>query len=245
MKKLAVVFALLVSVCAFGAIDDTMIIVGTQGPDKYADGTVVLDGERYALVWSQTQFAGFQANGSLVNPDDQVLIVVSRAKNGACRKFAYPVKSSVVAKGGEISLWLLDTRVYGADNAVSFAKAESATKVEAITAAAKVEATIDVQNPCSAPIDSEGTVQAKSDAVAIPADAPQPKISAITTDDNFVYVDVENTVPYLRYDVAAGDKPAELKSGAATSNPSGNASEKITIITPKTGATGFFAVTPK
>ena len=51
MKKLIAVFALLASVCAFGAIDDTIIVIETQGPDKYADGTTVLDGERYAIVW--------------------------------------------------------------------------------------------------------------------------------------------------------------------------------------------------
>ena len=45
MKKLIAAVALFGSVCAFGAIDDTTVVVGSKGPDKYADGTQALVGE--------------------------------------------------------------------------------------------------------------------------------------------------------------------------------------------------------
>lgn len=245
MKKLIAAFAILASVSAFAAWNGTIITVGTTGPDKYADGSVVLDGERYALVWSQTEFAGFNADGTLVNKDDAVLAVVPRAKGGCCPEFAFEVSASIVTKGGKISLWLLDTRVYGEDNAVSFAKATSATQVEAVTAAAAANATISVQSQGVQTIAADGTIKADAGAVTIPADAPQPKIAGITMDDQFVYVEVENTAPYIRYDISAGDKPADLKSGAAQANPSGSTSGSITLIAPKSGDSGFFKVNQK
>lgn len=242
MKRLIASFALLASACVFGAIDDTIVVVSTQGPDKYADGTVVLDGERYALVWSADEFAGFNADGTLVNGDDAVLGVFSRAKDGACPEFAFPVAARYVRQGGVLSLWLLDTRVYGADDKVSFAKTTGPSGVEAVTAAAAVEAKIDFRKAGGMSIGSSESVQAQPGSVVVPANVPQPKICGMTTDENFVYVEVEGTVPYIRYDISAGDSPDALKPGAAKANPSGDASGKITLIAPKQGGSGFFKV---
>lgn len=245
MKKLIAVFALLASVCAFGAIDDTIIVIETQGPDKYADGTTVLDGERYAIVWSADEFAGFKADGSLVNDKDAVLGIVSRAKDGKCPIFAFAVASQYIRQGGTISVWLLDTRVFDAEEKVSFAKATSTTKVEAITAAAKVEATIDVQKGGAMVAEAQTGLQAESGAVTMPTDVPAPKITGFTMDDNFVYVQVEGTQPFLRYGIAAGSTPDALVPGAEKTSPSGDAAKSITVITPKKGDTGFFQVNRK
>ena len=63
MKK--IMFALGViglSVAAVAAVNDTLLMFSTQGPDKYLDGTQVLDGECYALCYV-TDAAAFAIKG--------------------------------------------------------------------------------------------------------------------------------------------------------------------------------------
>ena len=61
------------------------VLFYSEGPDRYADGSVVLDGEVYALVLSKGEFAGLNADGSLVDPaNDTILAAASIAKGGEC-----------------------------------------------------------------------------------------------------------------------------------------------------------------
>jgi len=54
MKKLIFAAAMAVAFGAFADGDDNVaVLVSTTGPDRYLGGDVVLDGECYALVWSQ------------------------------------------------------------------------------------------------------------------------------------------------------------------------------------------------
>ena len=48
----------------------TLLTVSSTGPDCYADGSPVVDGEYYALVSidSGANFAGFAADGTVVDP---------------------------------------------------------------------------------------------------------------------------------------------------------------------------------
>ncbi len=48
---LAITFCL---ACVYGSMQDKLARFSTLGPDCYADGTIVRDGECYALVWSPT-----------------------------------------------------------------------------------------------------------------------------------------------------------------------------------------------
>ena len=60
MKKLSIsMIAVAMSLAAFAAANDALIKFSSKGPDKYADGATVLDGEYYALCWSKdfSQFA--------------------------------------------------------------------------------------------------------------------------------------------------------------------------------------------
>ena len=51
MKKLmTMIGAVGLAFAATAAIDDALLTFSTVGPDKYSDGTTVLDGECYALV---------------------------------------------------------------------------------------------------------------------------------------------------------------------------------------------------
>ena len=59
-------FFLAIACVAGAGTDDTLIAFSTKGPDRYADGTTVLDGECYALVWSiDGNFDGFSADGRI------------------------------------------------------------------------------------------------------------------------------------------------------------------------------------
>lgn len=236
MKNLfAGVFAMLALGAMAAECNDTTIYVWTNGPDKYADGTTVLDGERYALCWSAGEFAGFKADGSLVNEDDVVIEIASLAKGGKCRDYIYaiPYELAKLLNGGNFSLWLLDTRVFAENGAVSFAKQDGA-KVSAIAGAAKVGATIKVQST-SGKTDL-GDMAIVTGATAVPADAASPVIKSINVDKaaGLVYIEVANTKPYLAYDLAAGDKPGALEKGKAAHPVNGAATEgdTITLIKP-------------
>lgn len=235
MKKLIAAVALFGSVCAFGAIDDTTVIVGSKGPDKYADGTQALVGECYALVWSQNEFGGFNADGSLVNPEDVVFVILPRAdENGACKTFGYDVPRSIVEKGGRISLWLLDTRIYGQDGTAKpcEVKGWDTKSVPVVASAAKVQAEIQVSAPGAKSI--SGAAAGEAVATAVPADVPQPKITSFKIEDGYAIIEVANTVPFISYDLASGDKPGALEKGKAVHPVSGaaTAGDTITLIKP-------------
>lgn len=70
MKKLSIFIGISIFSAMLFAnnVADTRISFYTEGPDRYSDGTVVLDGESYALVWSKDgQFDGFTASGRSVD----------------------------------------------------------------------------------------------------------------------------------------------------------------------------------
>ena len=75
-----------------------------------------------------------------------------------------------------------------------------------------------------------------------PADAPKPKITAIKVIGDNVYLTVANTVPYLQYNVAAGETPAAQSGAAAQAPVNGDAAKEITLIVPKNGDKNFFKV---
>ncbi len=119
--KFAAIFACgcaaLMSAAAFAAgADDALITFSTKGPDTYADGTVVKDGENYALVWVKAgaEFGGFTAQGKLVDEENNLLLgVFPRAKGGRCADtFVQINKGFADAYGaaGDFALYLLDTR---------------------------------------------------------------------------------------------------------------------------------------
>ena len=117
-------FAMVVAAfgAAFGAANDTILTFSTQGPDTYGDGTTVLDGERYALVWQRagTSFAGLTADCKPVDPKNtQIVVAAPLAKGGKCPETVFEIDAAYAATfaGGSFALYLLDTRVRGADGA--------------------------------------------------------------------------------------------------------------------------------
>ena len=90
MKKILATILAAAAIPAMAGQDNLLATFSTQGPDRYADGTVVKDGESYALVWTKAgaTFAGITVTGEAAGDQDlnRVLCVAPLAKDGRCRK---------------------------------------------------------------------------------------------------------------------------------------------------------------
>lgn len=126
MNKLSLVaFGVLLAGLAFGAADDTLISFSTPGIDKYADGTRVLKGESYALVWTANgaKFGGLTVDCKPIAETDKLVVVAPLAKRGRCpvTVFEIAAEDAKQYENGTFALYLLDTRVKGADGVVRLA----------------------------------------------------------------------------------------------------------------------------
>ena len=114
-KILAVFAVVICSVVAYGSVQDKLARFSTPGPDRYADGSIVRDGECYALVWSPagTTFSGFNADGTAVSSNDRVVLAGELAQDGRCRDavFQIPAEDYDELEGGEWAVCLVDTRM--------------------------------------------------------------------------------------------------------------------------------------
>ena len=127
MKKLVTMIGVAgLAFAATAAVDDALLSFSTVGPDKYADGTDVLPGECYALVWSADgQFEGIKADGTTIDPADKVVLVAPVAKQGAngtcCPSILYQVDKAFAEShaSGQYAVYILDTRVKAADGTVA------------------------------------------------------------------------------------------------------------------------------
>ena len=115
MKKLLFVAMMLAAGICLAAENDTILTFSTQGPDTYGDGTTVLDGERYALVWTKdgTAFAGLTADCRPLADTTKVIAVAPLAKDGRCPETVFEIDAGYAEtlSGGSFALYLLDTRV--------------------------------------------------------------------------------------------------------------------------------------
>lgn len=115
MKRLLILGLLTLSLSACAEMNDAIIAFSTRGVDRYMDGSVVLDGESYALVWQKKDapFAGFTAACEPINAETtRILAVAPLAKGGKCPETIFEIDAAFAEtlKGGTLSLYLLDTR---------------------------------------------------------------------------------------------------------------------------------------
>ena len=243
MKKLMTFgCALGLSCAALAAQNDALISFSTPGPDTYADGTTVLDGECYALVWSRTadSFA-IAADGTATGGD--VVLVAPVAQNGRCPKIVFQVpaeKVNTIYKGGKWGVYLLDTRRFGAAGAVP-AGVSADGLVKLVNASAAVDSSkVTVAAGSLSSVSVAGAASATA-ASSVPADAPAPEISAIRVVGGNVFVTVENTVPYLAYDLSEGAAPDEVTERVNDPRTGGDDGTVI-LVAPKRDGGAFFKV---
>ena len=191
-RKVLIPCLLVAAMTSFGEANLTFVTLKSEGPDNYADGTQVKDGERYALVYTADPAAvTFAADGKVTGG---TLILTSRlAKNGGCPETSFQLGSGATAgcTGGEYTLFLLDTRL--ADGSIAPA----------------VNGKVPLVNGY-API-TGGVVKVSESLV--PEGTPDPKFTNIEVDDEWVTLTLADTVPYIQYTVDGAEEAQNGKVG--------------------------------
>ncbi len=245
MKKIALLLAAAAMSAGVFAELPSYVKFASTGPDKYADGSLVLDGEVYALVWTKTgaTFAGFNADGTVVDAENNKLISAAAvAINHHCPTVMYMLTgtNSVLATAGSFSVYLFDTRVRAADGTTSVGGV-TAGAVTAINATSAAAATVQCggKTKVEESVQPEGYVQ-----TAVPADAPNPRITAINVVGGQVIVKVADTKPYLQYGISAGKTPSKLDQNDLIDGVNGT-DEGLTLIVDDPVENRFFKVIRK
>lgn len=227
-KTIAVLFALMTA-AVFAGANDLLVMFYTPGPDKYADGTVVLDGESYSLVWTDAEGA------------QTPVITVPAAKDGKCNPILFTIDENDVSKyeGGTWGVYLLDSRDFAAD---ASGKTLAALDEKGYPSVVNVKATV-----------GEGIANAGGKKSVMPntgvaagsydlADVPTPQVTGIKIVGANVIVTVKNTVPFVGYTLQSGSDVSNFAVPADATSSSGNASGEINLVTPKKDGAQFFKV---
>lgn len=248
MKKLFAMIAVAgMAAGVWAAQNDALLSFSTKGPDKYADGTTVLDGECYALVWTKdgAEFAGLDASGKPVAETDKVVLVAPLAKGGKCPPIVYQIDAATAdaLAGGTYGVYLLDTRVAGADGTEKPA-GTTAGKLTLVNgyglASDAVKAGTQVASATEQGGADGATGQAVAAGAAAPKDVAQPKIKAIRIEGDKVFLTVENLPGFMRAQGGA-DLTASETQGAAQATDGGDGD--VILVMPKGDKPqGFFKV---
>ena len=263
MRKTANILVVLAVVCcsavAYGSMRDKLARFSTSGPDRYTDGTVVRDGECYALVWSPagTTFSGFNADGTPVSSNDRVVLAGALAQGGRCRDavFQIPAKDYEELQGGEWAVCLVDTRMMtGVPAGAQGNKPLRVNRWGIISGGVNITEA----GSSSLRLMSGGTRSCASDTTggtrpvastarannlsAVPPNLMPPQITAIEVGDGEVWLGVADTVPYLSYTIMSGETPNDLKPDYFSETVDGDANSEIAIGTVKSVKRRFFKV---
>lgn len=248
MKKLVMIAVAAVSLGAFASAKNLIYDFQPSADDCYADGTPVLDYESYALVWLANGSDGVEITADCKVVDEskgKILRVRKSFRRGEL--FTFQVDASIsepcVKAGGNWAVYLLDTRVYGADGKVSLANTADGVTA-AINAAAKIDrSVVPVTRGRSGPEETLlGAAGRTMLATAVPADTPNPEIAGISVVDGKVRVRVRKTVPYLQYNLAAGTAPGKVEGKKAIAPQNGVADGEIELVAPADAPCAFFQV---
>ena len=195
----------------FADAANTLITFSTPGPDKYADGVTVVDGERYALVWTNGEdFKGFTTEGEAVDPSQKVIYKAPLAKDGRCPLTLFQIDSAKAPVGGVYSVYLLDTRgsaeqivVTGSALAKTYTPSTGMAKMTSVSEDKTVDATtgeaVALQSGAAGLVDKNGLAA--------------PVITGFKVDGANVKITVSNIFPGFAYEVKGGfDRKTEVAS---------------------------------
>lgn len=230
MKKTIAALFVLLSAAVFAGANDLLIMFYTPGPDKYADGSDVLDGERYSLVYTA-------ANGEQTS-----VLTVSIAKDGKCPPVLFSVDEKEVAEkyvGGSWGVYLLDTRDFAKD---AGGKTLSALDAEGQPTVVNVKATVGDGIASAGGFESAASSTGVAAGTYDLANIPQPKVAGIKVDGANVIVTVKDTVPFVGYTLQSGADVKSFAVPAGATALNGNASGEINLVAPKKDGAQFFKV---
>ncbi len=245
MKKIAAYITIMIAAFACANVDDSVVSFSTRGPDRYADGTTVMDGECYALVWSKDGvFEGLSANGEPVDSNDRVVLIAPYAKDGRCPEVLFQIPATLAATlaNGVYDVLLLDTRVTTGGRTVvrgtQSGKLALVNGYGAVVDGLKIAkgGTGSLNAGANASVDA--SAQASVGAVA-PKGVKQPRIKHIRIDGDNVFLTVENLPGFMR--VQGGTTPSASDTTDSATATDGGAGD-VVLVTKKTGSSGFFRV---
>ena len=245
-KSIALLLSLGITAVAFAnSLGDARLSFSTQGPDRYADGTTVLDGECYALVWSKDgDFEGFSADGACIDAKDRIVLLAPVAKGGRCPKvlFQIPAAEANELSGGKYAVYLLDTRVAAGGSVRPRGTVNG--KLALMNGYGAASANLTLGGSFSEQAAKEVGNEQKNGQVACalcaaPAGCEQPRVKAMRIEGDNVFLTVENLKGFMR--VSSGDTVAASDMTDAAVETQGGA-EDVTLVTRKPGTAGFFKV---
>lgn len=226
------------------AHDDVFVRYSTPGPDSYADGTRVADGECYALVCTKKgcSFRGFTAAGTVADPEtDDIAVIAPAALDGRCRPvvFGLPKAYANAHKTDVWSVRLLDTR-----NADGVPVGLVNGVPGRINGSGEVKGDVSLDGGFVSFGKATGAARATLASTLPPELVPQPVITGIQVKDGRVTLSVDDTVPFVTYDVAGAETPAALTKGrrVARGKRDGAAGQTITLEADADSQVKFFKI---
>ena len=242
---------------AFAGMNNVVIQFSTVGPDKYADGATVMDGECYALVWTPdgATFGGINSDGEAIGENGKgqkcaVVLKAPFAKDGHCPNIQFQVDEGYANahyKDGTWGVYLLDTRKFATETVKIVVDGKEIEQTQVITGADGQKAATGVGGAVSgygavlpdvkssiSPAGAQGGI-----VQSIPAGIQPPTIKDFKVINGMAYLFLKNTSSAVSYGVAAGQAPGSL-APVPQQPVMGGANETI-IVTPATGASGFFS----
>ena len=200
LKNLVFACSAALAVGAFADAGNTLITFSTQ-EDRYADGEKVLDGEWYALCWSENaKFGGIAADSTPAAEGDKIYQMAPLAKNGRCPTVVFQLDSKVAPTNGKYYVYMLDTR--NADKTALVAAVDGKP-----VAAAAQNLTADGEATDGHSITIKTGVQTVPSGfaeTAVPANVGDPVIDSLVIADTRATITVSNMSPALQYDVVGG-----------------------------------------
>lgn len=229
-KTIAALFAV-AATAAFAGANDLLIMFSTPGVDKYADGTTVLDGESYALVWTPTEGA------------QETVLSVPLAKDGKCPPVLFVVDENDAPKytDGTWGVFLLDSRDFAKDaSGKTLAALDEKGQPKVVNVKASVADGLAKTSGFESAVAGKGVSAGEYDLEG--ANIPKPVVSGIKVVGANVIVTVKNTVPFVGYTLQAGSDVSNFAVPEGASSAAGNASDEINLVAPKKDGAQFFKV---
>ncbi len=259
MRKhlISTIFSVIAPLAVLAASDDYLLTFSTPGPDRYADGTIVPDGECYALVWSPAgkTFSGFNADGTAASALDRVVLAGPLALGGKCRDsiFQVPKAEYDALEGGTWSVCLVDTRrANGVPAGVKDGKPLRVNRWGIVNGGVSIEpasaSKLALAAPAESPKGAKGTLRTTSAGVRasklsqVPSYVTAPTITAMAMADGIVTLSVADTVPYLSYTIESGRNLGDFAIDGFADKVDGDTASEIVLETESTSPTRFFRV---
>lgn len=247
MKKQSIALSLTLGIAAVAfanSVGDARISFSTKGPDRYADGSVVMDGECYALVWSNDgKFDGFAANGECIDSYDRIVLIAPVARDGRCPPvlFQIPQIEAEELAGGQYAVYLLDTRIASGEAVRPCGTVNGKLALMNGYGAASANLAVGGLSAKTAAETENGAAGlVASNVSAAPADCEQPRIKSMRIEGDNVFLTVENLKGFMR--VRSGGDLTASDSATAAVETSGEGGE-VTLLTRKPESpSGFFKV---